>query len=459
MTITSEALAAAGDTVLLLDTHGRTRTGSELLESVGRVAGALHEAGLSECAIGYWYANSIAAFEAALAIEWLGGTRVPVDPGAAVAEARAVWSAAAVTGVIADAARAARGVQVDVIHDVDSPADGAAREPLEYVPGDRTYLLYPRAVQSGELLAVPISYRNWEATMTLNTTLYRSGAYGPAFGDDECFLTVQQLMHGTGLVGSFPFLRMGLPQCVVDRFDAGEVLDLIEDKAITSTMMVTAMVERLYEELYERPRRLGGLRRLLYGGAPMPAKRLTRVSALMPDVLVQIYGRLEGGWPLAILDQQAHAAITDGDPRATSCGRPVPGLELALRRGGEVAVRSDMVVKEYADPDGWCGLGDVGALEDGYLYLRGRLDRMINTGYHVYPSEVEGVIREIDEVEDVVVHGEPDPKWGQRVVAVVAAREADPDALTARIEAHVRSRLAGYKVPRKYTVVGQLPDS
>lgn len=456
MTTTAEALRAAGDTVLLLDTHGRTRTGNELLQSVGRIAGALHDAGLSERAIGYWYTNSIAAFEAALAIEWVGGTRVPVDPGAAVAEAKAIWSAAGVTGLIADAAHAT-SIQAVVIHDDATPAHGAVREPLEAVPAERTYLLYPRAVQSGELLAVPISYRNWEASMALNTTLYRSGAYGPTFGEDECFLTVQQLMHGTGLVGSFPFLRMGLPQYVVEQFDADQVLDLIADGAITSTMMVTAMVERLADKLKERPRGMRGLRRLLYGGAPMPAERLQQVSALMPNVLVQIYGRLEGGWPLAILDQQAHAAIAQGDRRANSCGRPVAGLELTLRNGGEVAVRSDMVVDEFADPDGWCGLGDVGVLEDGHLYLRGRLDRMINTGYHVYPSEIEEVIRELDEVEDVLVHGEPDPKWGERVVALVAAGNADPDALRARLDAHVRSRLAAYKVPRKYTVVSQLP--
>ncbi|WP_340537660.1 class I adenylate-forming enzyme family protein [Nocardioides sp. GXZ039] len=456
MTATSEALEAAGDKVLLFDTHGHSRTGNELLESVGKVAGALHDAGLSERAIGYWYTNSIAAFEAALAIEWVGGTRVPVDPGAAVTEAQAIWSAAGVMGRISDAAHA-KGIPVDVIHDDDTPAHGAARGPLKSVPSQRTYLLYPRAVQSGELLAVPISYGNWEATMMLNTALYRSGAYGPGFGEDECFLTVQQLMHGTGLVGSFPFLRMGLAQYVFEQFDADHVLDLIEDGSITSTMMVTAMVERLADKLDERPRSLGNLRRLLYGGAPMPAERLQHVSALMPDVLVQIYGRLEGGWPLAVLDQQAHAAIAQGDPRVTSCGQPVAGLELALRSGGEVAVRSAMVVDEFADPDGWCGLGDVGMLDDGHLYLRGRLDRMINTGYHVYPSEIEAVIREIDEVDDVLVHGEPDPKWGERVVAVVASGEADAVALKARLDAHVRSRLAAYKAPRKYVVVNQLP--
>lgn len=451
---THEVLRAAGDTVLLRDLHGRSRTGSELLASVARLAGALDQRGLAGRRVGYWYANSIAAFEAALAVEWVGGTRVPVDPGSAVAEAEAVWEAAGVAGVLADSAHA-DDVEAAMVHDDTAPASGPPRDPVESVPDDRVYLLYPRAVQSGELLAVPISYRNWEATLAHNIGLYRSGAYGPDFGADECFLTVQQLMHGTGLVGSFPFLRMGLPQYVMERFDADLVLELLGDRAVTSTMMVTAMVDRLAQRVREGPRSLGRLRRLLYGGSPMPEGRLREVATLLPDVLVQIYGRLEGGWPLTILDQDVHAAIAQGDARVASCGRPAPGLELTLRGSGEVAVRSAMVVREFADPDGWCGLGDRGSLEDGFLHLHGRLDRMINTGYHVYPAEIEEAIRAVDGVDEVVVHGEPDPTWGERVVATVTTATRDGEALKAHIDAHLRSRLARYKVPSEYVLVAR----
>ena len=61
--------------------------------------------------------------------------------------------------------------------------------------------------------------------MEVNASLYRSGAYGPGFGADECFLTTQQLMHGTGLMGTFPFLHMGLPQVILRGFDAAEVIE------------------------------------------------------------------------------------------------------------------------------------------------------------------------------------------------------------------------------------------
>ena len=460
MTETSDALRKAGDRVLLMDAEGRTRTGAELYESVSRLAGALESSGLAGRAVGHWYTNSIPAVEAALAIEWVGGTRVPVDPNSAAAEAQATWRFAAADGVLADAGHAGSlGVSssTTIVHDIESPIEGRSIEPVESVPAGRTYLLYPRAALADQLFAIPLSYGNWNATMKRNVEFYRTGIYGGVFGDDECFLTVQQLMHGTGLVGSFPFLRMGLPQYVLGKFAAGQVLDLIESGAVTSTVMVTAMVERLTDQMSARPRPLGRLRRLLYGGARMTGQGVPGAARALPGVLVQIYGRLEGGWPLAVLDQDAHAAIACGDRRAESCGRPVPGVDLTIRPTGEIAVRSDMTVSEFADSDGWCGLGDTGVLEDDFLYLTGRLDRMINTGYHVYPAEIEDVIREVPEVDAVLVKGEPDELRSERIVAILVASRADPEQLTALVDNHVRARLASYKVPRRYTVVDALP--
>jgi acyl-CoA synthetase (AMP-forming)/AMP-acid ligase II len=87
----------------------------------------------------------------------------------------------------------------------------------------------------------------------------------------------------------------------------------------------------------------------------------------------------------------------------------------------------------------------------------GRLDRMINTGYHVYPQEIEETIRGLPEVRDVNVKGEPDPVRGERVVAVIATSAVDHEQLIAAVDRHVRSQLASYKVPRRYTVVDELP--
>ena len=300
--------------------------------------------------------------------------------------------------------------------------------------------------------------------MRVNEALFRGGAYGPGFAADECFLTVQQLMHGTGVIGSFPFLRMGLPQVLLPRFDPASVVDACARHRATATFFVPGMVKRLADALdHAGPT---GLRRILYGGAPIGVEEIRRAVGILGPVLVQLYGRFEGGWPLTVLGPADHDAIAAGDDgRARSCGRPIPQAELRLRpvpgvaEGGELCVRSGMVVQEYADPDGWCALGDL-AVDDerGYLYLRGRLDGMINTGsYHVYPDEVQEALAAVPGVAAALVRGEPDPAWGQAVTAyVVPAPDAGPDLLD-RLRERLPARLARYKIPKAIHVVERLP--
>jgi acyl-CoA synthetase (AMP-forming)/AMP-acid ligase II len=336
------------------------------------------------------------------------------------------------------------------------------------VPPDRTALLYPRMAAAGGLLAVPISYANWAANIRLNTSLYRSGAYGPGFGDDERFLTAQQLPHGTGILGSFPFLHMGLPQVLLRRFDADAFVDAALRHRATATFFVPGMVTRLADAL-ERSGRTAvpPLRRLLYGGAPIALDDLVRAVERIGSVLVQVYGRFEGGWPLAVLGVDDHARIAAGDTAlAASCGRPVDGIEFRVRSvpgqppgRGELSVRGATVVAEYADPDGWCALGDVAWLDEaGYLYLGGRLDGMINTGsYHVYPREVEEAIAAVPGVRGALVRGEPDPTWGEAVTAYVIPEDpASGEQLTERIRRALEARLARYKLPKRLHLVGSL---
>jgi acyl-CoA synthetase (AMP-forming)/AMP-acid ligase II len=89
--------------------------------------------------------------------------------------------------------------------------------------------------------------------------------------------------------------------------------------------------------------------------------------------------------------------------------------------------------------------------EDGQITLYGRGTMCINTGGEkVYPEEVEEALKAHPAVFDALVVGIPDPKWMQRVTAVVTLRgKADPDV--AALEAHVRTKVAGYKVPRVWS--------
>jgi acyl-CoA synthetase (AMP-forming)/AMP-acid ligase II len=140
---------------------------------------------------------------------------------------------------------------------------------------------------------------------------------------------------------------------------------------------------------------------------------------------------------------------------------------LPAREVGEIAVRGDTVMLGYwrrpdltaqALCDGWLRTGDLGWMDDqGYVHLTDRKKDMIITGgENVYSSEVEVVLCEHDAVAEAVVIGVPDEQWGERVHAIVVARESvtlDVDA----VQAFCRGRLAGYKVPKGIELRDSVP--
>lgn len=448
-------LADARDQALV-HWQGDVWTGAAIDREVEKLAGFL-QATEPGPQVGLWYQNSVWALIAHLAVERAGLTRVPVDPGAPPGEATAVWSAAGVQLVLADTARSA-GVPGAVAYDAHSPAPDGAAHHVE-VDDHTTHLLFPRTVSSGGLLAIPISYGGWAAHLATNARLFREGWYGPPVGDGDMLVTTQQLMHGTGLVATFPFLTMGLPQVIMEKFDAAEVAETALQLGATTTFMVPGMVTRLAE--WVAANTTLPFERIVYGGAPITPGELRHAMAHLGPVLTQIYGRLEGGWPLTVLGVREHQRIAGGDDTLLdSCGRAIPEAELDIRPldapradgAGELRVRSAMTSPAFADPDGWCSLGDLATVDDdGYTRLHGRVDGMINTGsYHVYPREVEEAVRRLPHVLDVVVSAVPDPKWGEAVSARISwpSDVSPPDDESLRTS--LRTRLAPYKVPTRF---------
>jgi o-succinylbenzoate---CoA ligase len=109
--------------------------------------------------------------------------------------------------------------------------------------------------------------------------------------------------------------------------------------------------------------------------------------------------------------------------------------------------------------DSWLRTGDLGRMDSaGRLMVRGRADDVINTGgYMVVPGEVAAVLQTCPGVRDVAVLGQPDPEWGERVVAVVVpADPADPPTLEL-LRLHVQERLSRYAAPSRVVMVDAVP--
>jgi acyl-CoA synthetase (AMP-forming)/AMP-acid ligase II len=139
---------------------------------------------------------------------------------------------------------------------------------------------------------------------------------------------------------------------------------------------------------------------------------------------------------------------------------------------GKLARSGNIPIGYYRDPEKtaatfpevhgvrWSIPGDHARLEaDGSITVLGRGSVSINTGGEkVYPEEVEGALKSHPDVFDAIVVGVPDDRWGERVVAVVQPREGVRPTLD-ELDAHVRTRIAGYKVPRDVVFVDTVERS
>jgi acyl-CoA synthetase (AMP-forming)/AMP-acid ligase II len=178
------------------------------------------------------------------------------------------------------------------------------------------------------------------------------------------------------------------------------------------------------------------------------------------------------------LPRELHTvAGPDGDDALRSVGFPFPGIEVRILaddgsdapagQPGEIVVRTNSQFRGYWDDDaatlatlrdGWCHTGDIGRFDDhGLLYLVDRKkDVIITGGENVYSPEVEDALSRLDDVAACAVIGAPDEKWGETVCAVVVPKPGASVTLEA-VQEFVRTRLAGYKVPRRLVVVDELP--
>ncbi len=165
--------------------------------------------------------------------------------------------------------------------------------------------------------------------------------------------------------------------------------------------------------------------------------------------------------------------------RPGSIGPALPGVDVRLvdRDGddvlagdpGEIWVRGANVFQGYWNDreqtervlvDGWLRTGDIAvADDDGWLELVDRAkDLIIVSGFNVYPGEVEAALAEHEDVIQAAVVGEADERSGERVVAYVVARPGASPTPTI-LTAHLRRRVARYKIPQRFELVASLPQT
>ncbi len=288
---------------------------------------------------------------------------------------------------------------------------------------------------------------------------------------DERTLIVAPLFHAAALgMVCLPTLLKGGEVLLHSSFDAGAVLDAIERDRVTLMFGVPAMYDALAAHEKWDETDLSGLRHLLCGGAPVPTATIQRYLARDLS-FSQGYGMTEAAPGALFLDRE-HTTSKIGSAGVPSFFTGVRVVDAAGRdvspgERGEVVVSGPNVMRGYwnrpaetaiALRDGEFRSGDVAEVdEDGYVYIVDRIkDLIISGGENIYPAEVENEIHALPGVESCAVIGVADEKWGEAVRAVVV-RAPDADFDAAALLAHLRERLAGYKVPKSVRFAESLP--
>lgn len=322
------------------------------------------------------------------------------------------------------------------------------------------------------------------ATLTHRNLLAMVAAYLAdirALPSNAAVLHAAPLSHGSGLYALPPLARAATQVLTSSRsYDPEEVLRLVRERRITDiAFLAPTMVKWLLDANDAKP--LPTLEHVVYGGAPMYVDDLKRALAEFGPIFTQIYGQAEAPVTIARLTREDHIEAQRSFPeRLMSTGRPYTTVDVGIvdDKGnivtvgeGEIVVRGDVVMRGYWRNDeatthvfteGWLHTGDLGRMDEaGFVFLLDRnKDMIISGGANIYPREVEEVILEHPLVKQVAVVGAPDDEWGEHVVAVIAPVDgSDPTALRIEVVQLCRDRLAGYKQPRRFEWMEQLPTS
>ncbi|WP_192860057.1 AMP-binding protein [Mycobacterium sp. MS1601] len=292
-------------------------------------------------------------------------------------------------------------------------------------------------------------------------------------------LPASPLMHNAALVTcALPTLLLGGTVVTVPTpgFEAAAIWNAVVHRSATSmTIVGDAMGRPLLQALEDRIRRgeqsPTSLKTITSTGMAWNSATKAGLLAHSPQLrLVEVFGATEGLMGMNICTAQT---ANPSSPRFT----PVAGLRtldddftdtapgepgrIAFPVADDVCYRDDpqKTAETFRVIDGrrYAVLGDLGRLlTDGRLEPLGRGGQVVNTGGEkVFPAEVEDVIRSLDAITDCLVVGVPDPRWGQRLVAVVSRKD---DTLSGDdIRTAIRSRLAGFKVPKDVLFIPVVP--
>ncbi|WHU47629.1 acyl-CoA synthetase [Gordonia sp. L191] len=311
-----------------------------------------------------------------------------------------------------------------------------------------------------------------DTMIEMNRTIWHVSA-------ETVYLSPAPLYHAAPLRTCAAVQALGGTVVVMSRFDAQKALEYIERHRVTYSQWVpTVFVRMLTLPAAVRDRYdVSSLAVAVHAAAPCPVEVKHQMIDWWGPILSEYYSSTElNGLTLVDTPQRLAKPGTVGTPVlgvAHICDES--GAELPPGTIGTIYFERDELPFEYHnDPEKtraaihpdhptWTTTGDVGYLDDdGYLFLTDRgTFLIISGGVNIYPQEIENATITHPDVLDAAVIGEPDPDLGEAVVAVIQpvtpVDEIDTEQLAEAITDHLRTQVAGFKLPRRIEFTDRLP--
>lgn len=341
--------------------------------------------------------------------------------------------------------------------------------PCEPAQADDPVLILATSGTTSRSKIVPLLQRHLRARGELNARFLE-------LTPSDRALNLMPLFHGGGLsAGLATCLFAGSSVCPLPSLDADTFYRHLEVLKPTYAMGAPAVfssiidqAERFQTAIAEaRPH----LRMIRTGAGKLDTDLAGRLQETFGAPVIQVYGSSESGWLACDPMSAAHRKSGSvGLPRPNEVavfgedGQPAPTGSV-----GEVAARGVAVFEGYENSDepttsvfvdGWYRTGDAGYFdEDGYLFLTGRLNEVINRGgQKVAPNEIDEALQSHPAVRYAAAFPIPHATLGEEIAATVVLNEdASTDAQT--LMQYLRKHLAPYKIPRRIVFVDDIPKS
>ena len=303
----------------------------------------------------------------------------------------------------------------------------------------------------------------------------RANPYG--FNDETRYLSPAPLYHAAPLGFCMRTQSLGGSVYMMERFDEELSLANIEKYQITHSQWVPTMFVRMLklDEGLRSKYDLSSHQVAIHAAAPCPVEVKQQMMNWWGPIIWEYYAGTERNGSTMIKPDEWLK-------RPGSVGQASSGIiricdeegnELPTGEAGQIYFEMPERTFEYHNaPEktssathpthpNWTSLGDVGYIdEEGYLFLTDRKAFMIiSGGVNIYPQEIEDALIMHPDVQDVAVFGVPNPDFGEEVKAVIEPADpaADQTTLADELAAYAKEHLAGYKVPRSFDFIEEMP--